>query len=477
MRGRAGEIWDEVVGAATRPVRERGAFGRVLHVRRARRGSAGSGEPSGVEGNGLTPQQVISKADSERAHAGVLRDLVARLARLRKRQARHDIDAERHIGGARILSGIAERIAQAEQHVVDRLVSRAPDTLARNSPWKARLATFVLFVGGCIVNATTFSNFVPSRPDALTRLFDDIGIGVAWALGAFQMAGVTFLGYAVAFCLSYACAPRRATFGVDADADAGEEDPDGHLRIVYGHYAPWVYAVLAALFLAFSVLVIYAMARLRMYGALLGGAVSSSAPAGGAIGGTLGAGAAVPGSGDGQSLWIFMALTSLELVAAIAAFFTLDTAISRTVRGLEHARNRALRRAESKAKRVDKSRVGSARVGIDGEAAVEDAGLRGAQAGLQGIELDAHHMAANPGRFPGRVQPSWPELPEIETGRLRGPRAPGPGRAAGEDTAPRWPERADERGVPEPGGEDDLRVFRAPRNGSSNGSSSGSGEH
>lgn len=402
----------DIKRSVRRPVRERGLLGNMLDSKRARRPPPGGDGGAALGPDDRTAREIQHATTAVKAQGGVLREALRKVIRARKSQTRHDAEAELLMPGAIVAGGRVVPSTNAEGTLRKRLIRYAPETLAYRSPWLARGVGFGLFLGGCILNATTYAEFAPSSEDAVTAWFESAGINAAWALGAFQMAGFSFVGYGIAFCLSYALVPKRRVYGTPADADGG--DPDANRRIVHGHFSPGIYASFAVFFFAFALLVAYAMARLRIYGTLLDAGAAASAPGSGAAGSL---GSAVPGAtaNPPDQLLVFMVLALLELIATIAAFVTLDPAVPRTVRGLRKNTERELRYTEKRGRKANKHRTMGSEAGLDAVEAAMNAPIRSIQAELEAVERDAEHREANPGRFPGAFNR---EVPEIATADL-----------------------------------------------------------
>lgn len=393
--------------------RERGWLSSTWERRRVKRASEGGAADSTVLGDGVTTAHQTERAAQERmVRGGVMRDAVDGVTKADKDQLKHDAAAELLMPSAVVA---ATRIAPsvAAEHAVRRRLSHyAPETMGYLSPWTARLAGLCLFVGGCILNATTYAGFEPAQEDGVTRLFEQLGISTAWALGAFQMMGFTLLGYGIAYCLVFGLVPRR---GMYAPAPRGGDATDAERRMVHGHFSPAVYLVLAGLFLAFAVLFGYAVAKLRAYGSLLDGSLAGSTPGAGSTVGSLGGGAGgAAGTADDPAaqMFVFMVLAMLELVATIAVFVCLEPAIPRTLRALRRNTERELRYVEKRGGIANKRRVRGAVAGLKGRAAILHSRLRGVQADLHAIELEAVHRRHNPKRYPDAFEPALPEVPD-----------------------------------------------------------------
>ncbi len=409
------------------PVKERGAFGSAWERFWARRPAprSGSGPATPMEGETgkeaeRTPRQDQFGEQAKKAKGGVLRLVIAKVTRARKWQVRWDLKVERlRPRGAHAATRVDQAI-EAEAALQKRLAARGVETLGYRSPWPARVIAGLLFLGGCILNANTYAEFEASRQDVVTRLLEQIGMTPAWALGAFQMAGFTVIGYAVATCLSYALAPKRDLYEApQGDAKDGPDDPDPDgkkkivkKRIVYGHFSPTVYAVFAVVFLASALVVAYAMARLRMYGTLLDAAAATGAPSTGTAG-SLAGGATAVTSGQPDGLLVFMVLALLELVATIAVFVCLDPAVPRTLRHLHKNTEKALRAAEKAARKANRARERGAGAGLDAHAALIDGRVRKMQADVHARELDANYREANPDVSPAMYKPEEPSMPKV----------------------------------------------------------------
>ena len=127
--------------------------------------------------------------------------------------------------------------------------------------------------------------------------------------------------------------------------------------------------------------------------------------------GSLGGAAGTAGDPAAQML-VFMVLAMLELVATIAVFVCLEPAIPRTLRALRRNTERELRYVEKRGGIANKRRVRGAVAGLKGRAAVLHSRLRGVQADLHAIELEAVHRRHNAKRYPDGFEPELPDVPD-----------------------------------------------------------------
>jgi hypothetical protein len=344
-----------------RPVTQQGLLGAWLE-RHAARGGAGP----------LRLRRGIHATIVGKAVAGIRRHALAKIHKALVRHHKHTLEAENRGGAAKVAASRAEDSAKTEATVLSALRAVAPQTLGHHSVLVPRLAALALFLGGCLLNANTYADFEPSQQDAVTSGLRAIGISPAWALGAFQMLGMTLLGSAIAHCVVYALAPTVGLF-------AGEETKKA--RLVYGHFSPGVLAVLAAVGFAFAMLVAYAVARLRLYGTILDAAGTAGNPAAGSLGGS----AAAPT--PTHPMFTFMVLALLELVATIAVFVVFEPAVARTAHALEKRTKKDRRRAEQRTRRADRSRTAAMKHALAANRWVHEAALRGWQVALDGEAL------------------------------------------------------------------------------------------
>lgn len=387
--------------------RERGLISswweRTAAKRAAKRGDANAS----VAADAGAAHRTEFAAHNKVVQSGVMRDAVDDVTKATADQIEHDAAAELRMPGAVVAATRIAPSVAAEHALRRRLGHYAPETMGYLSPWLPRLAGLALFLGGCMLNATTYASFEPPREDGVTRLLEQAGLSAAWALGAFQMLGFTLLGYGIAYCLVYGLVPKRGMYAAPPRGDA-VVDVEAQRRIVHGHFSPAVYLGLAAAFLGFALLFGYAVAKLRAYGILLDSGLAASAPGAGGPGALGGA----PAGGDdpARQMLVFMTLAMLELVATIAVFVCLEPAIPRTLRALRRNTERELRYVEKRGGQANKRRVGGAVAGLRARAAVLHARQRSAQAELHAIEMDALHRRHNPSRLSGAVEPELPDV-------------------------------------------------------------------
>lgn len=192
--------------------RERGLISswweRAAAKRAAKRGDANAS----VTVDAGAAHRTEFAAHSKVVQSGVMRDAVDDVTKATADQIEHDAAAELRMPGAVVAATRIAPSVAAERALRRRLGHYAPETMGYLSPWLPRLAGLALFLGGCMLNATTYASFEPPREDGLTRLLEQAGLSAAWALGACQMLGFTLLGYGIAYCLVFGLVPKRGMY-------------------------------------------------------------------------------------------------------------------------------------------------------------------------------------------------------------------------------------------------------------------------